>query len=249
MELKKMQIGLFRHGKSAYVQREVKIEDAYDLLPEGAAAIIKSANEFSHFLSDTRAVEIYSSPFGRTLYSAQLAMEVFRSKGIHVNSANAEKDLEELRNFNWKLFEPLVNGGKLNYNGETLTFDAKKTNPKNLTPQQYIMEDAAQEIADRLRGKYPYSYLEELSVIEPFSSVRERMKRFLGKLAEDDSEKDAAIFTHEALVYDIMSKFTNKRSHALAPGGYIHLEKNSREIYVRSAGNITEGDTKINILK
>jgi len=62
-----------------------------------------------------------------------------------------------------------------------------------------------------------------------------------------DRENVIAV-THEALVYDIIDKFTNGREQGLDRSHYVQLEKRGNGLYVTRAGKISEGNSRVNIL-
>jgi broad specificity phosphatase PhoE len=249
MGLDRQQIGIFRHGKSTYNQRVTSIAEAFDLFPEGIETIERNVVEFSKSLSKKTPVAIYSSPYGRTIHSARLAMAQLGCRGFNLDSMKLDKDLAEVHAFDWRLFSPLVKGGELDYEGQTLKFDAAKTNPEGLSFQQYLMRDKAQDVAQEFRWEFPESYFRAISGIERFSNIRDRMEGFLRKSTAENPDKNIMAFTHEALVYDMLDKFTEGQSQSLHPGNYVHLERKRDGFYVKRAGDLKEGNSEVDILE
>ena len=250
MGIKNTQIGAFRHGDCKYAQGKTTLEEAYDLSPQGIATVERRAESFAEHLSPTREVIMYSSPFGRALHTAKVAAKVFRNKKIPIRAMNIEPDLEELKNFSWEFFSPLINGGELSYKGETMIIDRNLTNPQGLSYQKYLILDINHQVLELLKGKVSDSYLSYLSTIESLSSVDQRINNFLRRAVNSNrGRRDIIAITHEAAISTIVDKFTRSESQALNRGNYVHLEARDNGIYVKSVGDFKEGNTSRNILE
>lgn len=242
-------IGMFRHGLTDYRQTETTLEEANDLREDGIPTIIERANEFIDFLPKDKEIFIYASPMGRTLHHARIIRDLCQISGLNPNQIQTESEVTEVKDFDWNLFAPLVQGGTIEYAGARFSLDARETNPQGLSSQKYFMDDECHKLNGRLDKDVPIAYLERLARFETFASVKERgvnaLKRIRDKhLANGDS---VIITTHEALAYHPLDIFTRGTSHALARGEYVYFEGDERAIIVKRVGRSAEGDKEKSI--
>lgn len=252
MGIEHIQIGIFRHGASTYLQRrETTLEDANDLTAEGIDRVKVNVREFTTTLSPEKGVVIYSSPQGRTLHTSKVVAGTLKEQGIPVQSIVPHHSLTEVLNFQWDLFAPLVQGGEVMHNGHHFVVDARKTNPEGLSSQNYFMQDKCHDVSQKLRGELPDHYLDALANFEKFHHVSERMNGFLREIRDShNGVSDIIAVTHEALVYRVLDLFSRGTKQNLDPGDYVHLEKRGNSgIYAKRAGRLTQGDTEAHILE
>ncbi len=227
MGMKSLDIGIFRHGSSRYQQRIISLEEAHDLIEEEIPTISEKAEEFRHFLHSK--VTIYSSLYGRALHTSKVIKEALDDFCYDEIQIFPEPLLNEVSNFDWKLFSPLVYGGTVNYQSEKIMVDAGKTNPRRLTAQEYFFRDCCHEFSPECVSALPKSYRNALESMERCSDVSKRMETFLYAL---ESPIPVIAVTHEALVYNLLHRASDGKRHSLSPGHFLHVEKDTSGIYL-----------------
>ena len=235
-----MGITIFRHGETEYNQPyHTTLEDAWDLTSEGIENVTSSAHRF---VTETplRDVIMYTSPMGRTIHTAQIIRNILEGSGVYVEDLLLDERLTEVKEFHWPLFEPLVIGGKVAYEGNQFDVDAAKTNPEGLSAATYFFRD----LCHKIRG-LPEWYAQAIGYFERCSSVNNRIKSFLNDAI--DMENVIAV-THEALFYDIMDRFTNGREQGIDRSHYVHLVERDNGLYVAHTTTLDEGNSEVNVL-
>ena len=246
MTQKKTMVSVFRHGYSPYNQDVVELSDANDLTEKGIAAVTASARALRDRRGAFERVVLLSSPRGRTLHSAKLIGGVIGvGKGIII-----EPLLDEVANFNWDHFSPLVSGGKLDFGGRTYTINAKLTNPKKLALGEYYNCNAIADITPSARSKLPPSYVDYIDSIEIFESTSARLLKVLEKvrwLAQLPGNYRLVLSTHDALTGYLSEIFTGGEERGLTPGGCIDLELTGEKLVVTRVGDIIHGRSDIDV--
>lgn len=227
-----MNIGIFRHGKSKYRQGRATLEEACDLTKEGEYHVNSTAYEFANFNKWVDNAIIFSSPYGRALHTAKIISRVLKNRFfIDTKKIEIDEDLSEVKNFDWGLFSPLINGGYVELNGQNFFINSYESNPKATPHQIYFMHDIYRMLPEELKRKLPKEYIGALESFESFSDVKKRMRRFLQNISNLD-EKLIISVTHEALVYHILDNFSFGQNQSLEPGDYIHIKKKDDGLYV-----------------
>lgn len=220
-----MKAFVFRHGGCKYAQRETSVAGADDLTLEGVRIVKASAIDLVNKigLSDGKT-QIVSSPFGRTLHTAMVIKDSLVQEGITVGEITVERDLGEIRGFEYATFLPLVIGGKIEYEGEKFNIDRNLTNPGKYGPIKYFRTDSVRNLPQKVRAGFPGKYLRMIDEMETYEFVANRFRGCLDRL----SGEDAIIVTHEALTGDFVERVvrsTTEKTSFLERGKYISFEK------------------------
>lgn len=271
-------MNIVRHGPSTYRQPEwrdidtaddinaigryedgTKSEDEIAAGKEKAIAAVRaSAEQIADDISPDEEVAIWSSPTGRTLETARIISEVLQERGIQLRKKGVAEEhgikiferLGEVENFSWNLFEPLMNGGEVDFNGNKFTIDKSLSNPKGAGYPEYFTSDAIKDISVEAKNQWPREYVEEIERFESFADVTERMRETLQKLHQlGDKKYRIIIVTHDALTGALVKTFTSGQMSGVNPGQFLSLERRGDELVVTRAGDVTEGDDQADILE
>src|SRR3989344_6144085 len=116
-----MGIYVFRHGETEYKQGNDRLTlgKANDLTPEGERIVRASASHLANLIASTERgyttpVKIHTSPMGRCIHSSEIIGNDLTDEGLNVLPIELNEDLEEVRNFDWKLFQILLQDLMLN---------------------------------------------------------------------------------------------------------------------------------------
>jgi broad specificity phosphatase PhoE len=270
---KELKVDIVRHGPSTYRQPEwddVKTADDLNTLgryvdsektdeeiakgkEEAIEIIKKTAEKIAGEIEPDEEVVIWSSPTGRTLETARIISEVLQEKEIRIRVKSASDEygiktfekLGEVRNFSWPLFEPLMNGGEIEYGGVKFTIDKSLSNPTNLGYPDYFTSDAIKSISQEVKDKWPREYVAEIEKFESFAEVNKRMIDTLSRLKKiGDKKYRVIIVTHDALTGGIVKTFTHDKFSGINPGQLISLERKDDKLVAISVGDITKGDSE-----
>jgi len=231
---------------------------ARDLTPEGAEAVTKNAEELANSIKPNEEIAIWSSPFGRNLAAAKIIVEVLQTKGIQWRKkAWASRDgiktfchLSEVRNFSWKLFEPLVSGGNVVFGERKIFVDKKASNPRDLNPQEYFAEDGIDGLNQELRNSLPDCYLEAIDAFEKFADVTDRMIRVLSRLKKiEDKSYRVIIVTHDALSGFICRVSSAGKKTGLDPGEFISLERRDGKLVAIKVGGTEKSESSPDVIE
>jgi broad specificity phosphatase PhoE len=254
-----LKVDIFRHGESTYKQRqEVPIEEAKDLTPEGEEKVRENAEILAETIGDDEEVEIWSSPTGRTLHTARIISETFEEKGIKLRKKGSAEEhgikiweqLNEVHNFSWVLFEPLMNGGEVEFVGEKFNIDKNQSNPLGLGYPEYFTSGAIKEIPEEVKNQWPKEYVEQIEGFESFIEVTQRMMKPLERLKKlQDKNYRVIIVTHDALTGFIANVFTAGEESGLDPGSFINLERKDGKLIVTKVGDRTEGESSKDVIE
>jgi broad specificity phosphatase PhoE len=238
---------LMRHGETNYTQPEItSLDEANDLTLEGEAAVRKYAEELADLIQPDEEVAIWSSPMGRTLHTAKIVAEVLEARGIMLRkkgTASAQgievfNSLQEVQNFRWEKFIPLVNGGPMQVGEITFEIDPAKTNPKGLKPEQYFYEDEIKNIPSTVKDEWPPEYVAE---IEAFESSVDATKRILHPLSLLQLAKDkpyrVIIVTHDALTSFMANALTDGEKFGVERGEFLNLDLRGEDIIASRVGD------------
>lgn len=273
---KDLKVDIVRHGPSTYRQPEwtdVKTADDLNTIgryvdgakteeeisqgkKEAVEIIRKTAEEIAAEIEPDEEVVIWSSPTGRTLETARIISEVLQGKGIELRSKGTSKEygiktfekLGEVKNFSWPLFEPLMNGGEVEFDGNKFKIDKTLSNPENIGYPDYFTSDAIKNISDEAKAKWPKNYVDEIEKFESFAEVNKRMIDTLSRLKKvGDKKYRVIIVTHDALTGGIVKTFTHDKLSGINPGQLISLERKENKLVATRVGDITEGDSEKDI--
>ena len=254
-------IDIVRHGEAKYLQKEVGLEEADDLTEAGKKEIRRSAQKLADLIKPDEKVVIWSSPFGRTLHSAQIIAEVFKERGIILRQRQEEnvseylaepaikifKTFGEVRNFSWSIFAPLVEGGEVLIDDEKFFIDKNETNPDNLDYRSYYISDSMIKIPSSVKEKWPSKYRKLVEDIEDFSSVTKRIIHPLQHLKKlKDKSYRVIIVTHDALTGFLVNTYSAGQIKGLEPGEFINLERKDHNLEIIKIDEqpLSEGNEK-----
>jgi broad specificity phosphatase PhoE len=272
-----LKIDIVRHGPSTYRQPEWKDAGTADDInmigrysdgektdeeiaqgkAEAVRIIRKTAEEIAAGIRPDEEVIIWSSPTGRTLETARIISEVLEEKGIRLRKKGSAEEygirtfekLGEVENFSWPLFEPLMNGGEVEFDGIKFTIDKALSNPENLGYPDYFTSDAIKKIPAESKALWPEQYVQEIERFESFSEVTKRMADTLRRLKKvEDKNYRVIIVTHDALTGAIVKTFTHDELSGIQPGQFISLEKKGEKLVATRVGDMTEGDSDKDVI-
>ena len=240
---------VMRHGESQRKQGHVPLADAFDLTCKGIADVEAKSKEIADFVERKRdelrgdlEIAILASPFGRTLHTAKIVYEELARRNIPVpNGVVAEPELEEVRNFDWKLFQPLFAGGKITFGGHTFTVDPAKTNPLGLGAEYYGL-DAISKIPSNVRLTLPSWYVKRIDSFEkPMSAYGRLMAILKGFETNYDRNRHVVLATHDGLLGYPTKLFSNGQKSSLNQGESMLLERDGTHFRVASLDGVQEG--------
>lgn len=267
---------IVRHGPSSYRQPEWHdVESADDInalgrykegdktpeeIAQGKAEAVRlvreSAEKIAAEIGPDEEVAIWSSPTGRTLETARIIRDVLMEKGINIRHKGAAGEqgikaferLGEVRNFSWQLFEPLMNGGEMSFNGKAFDIDKKLSNPENMGYPDYFTSDAIKSITDEAKAQWPSDYVAEIESFESFVEVSKRMADTLKKLKGlHDKKYRVIIVSHDAMAGQIVKSFTDDQLSGIDPAQFISLERKDGKLVVTRVGDILEGNSEVDV--
>lgn len=224
----KHSVTLFRHGEARYEQGHTSLNEASDLTTHGRIDIETSSKRFLASLANSgQKLLVYSSPYGRTIESAQIIIDQAAAVGMliqqHANSEliNLQPDLEEVRYFNPKLLASFVFGGNFESNGQTYIADPKITNPNSYTSLEYFNE---REWANLDRDTLPLQILEaidELHTIERALDIKTRsiqaVSKIIASLQDTIPPLHILLVTHQEVIWHLTE------GKSVDPAAYIKL--------------------------
>jgi len=275
---KKLKVDVVRHGPSIYRQPEWSdINTADDLNTVGryedgsitdeelakgkeeAIAIVRaSAEEIADNIEEDEEVAIWSSPTGRTLETARIIRDVLSERGIQVRSkGNASEHgvkvfdrIGEVKNFSWELFEPLMSGGEVEFDGEKFTIDKSLSNPNNIGYPDYFTSDAIKDIPETAMDSWSKKYIAQIKEFESFADVSERMSKTLQKVKKlNDKKYRIILVTHDALTGALVKTFSSGEMGGVNPGQFLSLERSDNKLVVTRVGDVFEGDSETDVAK
>jgi broad specificity phosphatase PhoE len=273
---KELKVDIVRHGPSTYRQPEwndAKTADDLNTIGrytdgskteeeitkgknEAIEIIRKTAEKIAAEIKPDEEVVIWSSPTGRTLETAKIISELLQEKGVKLRKKGVSEDygiktfekLGEVKNFSWPLFEPLMNGGEIEFGENKFKIEKSLSNPNNLGYPDYFTSDAIKDISDEVKSQWPKDYVAEIEKFESFAEVNKRMIDTLRRLNNvGDKKYRVIIVTHDALTGGIVKTFTHNEFSGIEPGQLISLERKDDKLVTTRVGNITEGDTEKDI--
>lgn len=271
-----LKINVVRHGPSMYRQPEHHdISTANDLNSVGlhedgakspeemiegkekAIAIVrKSAEEIADTITPDEEITIWSSGTGRTLETARILSEVLRERGIKLREKGVSNEhgvkifdhIGEVKNFSWSLFEPLMNGGEIEFAGKKFKIDKALTNPGNVKYPEYFTSDLIKNIPVEVKATWPQEYVNQIEKFESFADVTDRMRNTLNRLKSlKDKKYRVILVTHDALTGALVKTFTSDQKGGVNPGQFLSLEKSNDKLVVTRAGDVIEGDSETDI--
>lgn len=255
-----LNVDIFRHGKSNYTQPyEVPISEAQDLMPEAIEKVKENAEKLAEMIEPDEEVEIWASPMGRTLHTAKIISEVLEEKGITLRKKGTGEgveygikvwpELSEVKNFSWGLFEPLMNGGWVEFGENRFYVDKKLSNPKGLGYPDYFNTDAILDIPDEVKSQWPQEYVDRINSFETFKDVTGRIIKPLSRLKQLHDKKYRIIMvTHDALTGFMANVFTGGEKGGLEPGTFINLERKDDKLVATQLGEIMEGNSDVDVI-
>lgn len=239
-----------RHGETPYAQgnQPRALDDAFDLTPNGEIRTRQSTLALLPFLNRQRAVQILSSPAGRTLHTAKVIREALEAHAVQIRGIESRSELREGENFTWRIFTPLVEGGRVDWEGTVFTVDPRESNPTSQDASEYFFRDSAHCIPRIVKARWPRSFVEQLERFERCGSVTRRMFGFLHALCQLPWEDQVVLVTHEALTCAVVAAFTRERKVGLARSEFMQLRLEAGALIVQHVAGVTRGE-RIDVLK
>jgi broad specificity phosphatase PhoE len=255
-EKPKLNVAIFRHGETDYKQKEVPPEEANDLTEKGIADVRRNAEALAELIGPDEEVEIWSSPMGRAQHTARIIQEVLRDRDVkfHVREGHDPKvkvfeALTEVKNFSWNLFEPLINGGEMEFAGKKFFIDKNKSNPSGKGYPDYFTDDAIKDISDEAMADWPEEYAREIKGFESFVEVTRRLMRNLERVKKlQDKPYRLIIATHDAMTGFIANLFTEGKAQGVNRGEFINLERVGGKLVATQVGQHKEGDSETDVV-
>lgn len=229
-----MRITLFRHGTAKYEQGKVDILEAKDLTDEGRNLVREQAERLANEIGQDEEITIWSSPMGRTLETAAIIADVLREKGLEIrlkksadttevpssveNTIRVFEALEEVRGLDIELFSALVDGKSyVLEDGNEVTFDKSKTNPDNLSFQDYYYRGGYKKYLQSGES-IPEEVQMILGSLEEEAEIHHRFDRNVERVSKVQSDKKqrVIIVTHHVTMKD----YTGNQ---VCPADYINL--------------------------
>ena len=218
-------IYVFRHGISQYRQGKVNIIEANDLTKEGIEGVISNTSEIVLDDFRTREIIIYSSPYGRALHTAKIIACVFQTKGITAK-IYVRDELQEVKNFSWPLFESLLHGGRVNFQGTIFQIEKKQSNPKNLDYREYYTGNYFLRIDNEILALWPPEFASTIKNIEVSESATQRLSSFLACIRDNPltaTGEEIIIVTHDALIGRLVELSSRGLEKDVSPGGWVKI--------------------------
>ena len=228
-------VTLFRHGTAKYEQGKVAIAEANDLTEEGHTLVREQAERLADEIGQDEEITIWSSPMGRTLETATIVADVLRDKGFEIRlkksadgtevPSSAESTirvfeaLEEVRGLDIELFSALVDGKAYTLeDGTEMVFDKSKTNPDNLSFQDYYYQGGYKKYLQSGES-IPAEVQASLVSLEEEADIHHRFDRNVERVSKAQSEKKqrVIIVTHHVTMKD----YTENQ---VRPADYINLD-------------------------
>jgi broad specificity phosphatase PhoE len=247
---KNFDANIVRHGDTEYEEgdKSVSVEEAEDLTEEGIKQIKNTAESIAEDIGDEE-VRVWSSPTARTLHSAKIIAEVLQNKGKNLKlepggdeyGVRPFEQFGEVENLDFDLFEPLIEGGKVEYKGQEFYIDKTKSNPEDLGYPKYFIEDAVHKIPEKVKAQWPDEYVERIESFEKFNEVTNRLMKNLER-ASNARDKDyrVIIVTHDALTMFLASSFTDGSKQGLNRSEYISLSREGDDLDVKDISGSAE---------
>ncbi|MSU55506.1 MAG: hypothetical protein EXS46_03145 [Candidatus Taylorbacteria bacterium] len=224
-------ITLFRHGTAKYKQEKVAISEADDLTDLGRNLVRKQAERLADEIGKDEEITIWSSPMGRTLETATIVADVLREKGFEIrlkksadstecgNAIRVFEALEEVRGLDVELFSAIVDGKSYTLeDGNEKAFDKSKTNPDNLSFQDYYYLGGYRKYLQSGES-IPAEVRASLVSLEKEADVHHRFDRNIDRVskAQSDKKQRVIVFTHHVTMKD----YTENQ---VLPADYINLD-------------------------
>ncbi len=274
LENKKLEINIVRHGPSGYEQpiwRDVdtaddittkrsdqsegsKIEAEKGKL-EAIEMVKRIVKAIAEKASADEEISIWASPTGRTLETAKVISQELSKYNLKVRGNDRNLGIKifdqigEVENFSWHLFQPIVKGGDVSFDGLTFFVDKKLSNPRNLDMQNYFKEDELHKIPTSVKDQWPVEFVKKIESFETFSSINKRIIRVLSRLMKiNDKKYRVIIVTHDALISSMVSTFTSGQLHGINPAEFISLERRGDKLVVTQVGDIVSGNSEDSII-
>ncbi len=230
-----VRVTLFRHGTAKYEQGKVATSEASDLTDEGRNLVREQAERLASEIGQDEEITIWSSPIGRTLETATIVADVLRDKGFEIrlkkSADNAEvspsaentirmfEALEEVRGLDIELFSALVDGKSHTLeDGTEILFDKSKTNPDNLSFQDYYYRGGYKKYLQSGES-IPTEVQTSLNSLEQEADIHHRFDRNVDRVskAQSDKKQRVIIVTHHVTMKD----YTENQ---VRPADYINLD-------------------------
>lgn len=255
---KNFNANIFRHGATEYEQGETTIEEAGDLTEKGIEEIKARAEELAELIRPEEEVAIWSSPSGRALHTAKLIAETLEQKGVNLRKKGEAEDfgikvfkqLSEVKNFSWNLFNSLITGGEIELAGKKFFIDKNLTNPRDIKYPEYFINDEIKNITPEAKTQLPPCYVQEIEGMEKFVDATRRIMKPLSRLKKlKDKSYRVIIVTHDALTGFIANVFSSGEQSGLNPGEFINLERREGKLIATKVGKSEEGDTNTDVVE
>jgi len=208
---------IMRHGHTLYKQGKVSIDEACDIVDEAKPAIRQSAIEIDGIFKG-KGLEIQSTPYGRGLATAKEVYAQLQELGSKPGDIKINNELEEIRNFDYRIMHALARGGVLDLDGDKYLFDINNTNPRQLSEVQFFRQDEMHDI--NYSKKLPTELRRLIANMETCKSAEYRLTKVLSKI-----EKESVLVTHEGPTGMYAMALTENKDSYLDRAGFVQLEK------------------------
>lgn len=208
-------------------------------------------------LDINKPVMIISSPRDRTTLTAGFWKNDLADAEFNVGKVILDERLEEVGNFSWELFQPLINGGTVSMNGETFKIDKEETNPSSWPYPEYYMMSGQKSVSFSEQSRWSLEYRKKIESIESFGKVKARMAEFMEDLISwieySKGVGQIVVVTHDALLIQPVNLFTSGTKRSIEPAGFVRFGIQAGKMVVRRvcdpSCDITEGNNNADVVK
>jgi len=229
-------INILRHGEAKYNQGKVAFDEANDLTDKGITDVQAHTKLLAQSIDPQEEVTIWTSPYGRTIQTAQLAAEVLQQhkinfrRNIPLRKIKIFDQLREIGIF-WPTMKILLDGGEFkDASGKTIFIDKSLTNPENLQLRDFVTSDTTKKYTTEILTTLPAEILESNEKNESFQAATSRMIDILQHLKKIREEHQRIILvTHEALTAFLVNLHSETNT-GVKPGEFIELKKKDKKL-------------------
>lgn len=249
-------LDLSLHGRGKSIGKTVvELENGIEA---AVAQVEATACEIAETIEPDEEVVIWSSGTARTLHTARIIRDVLRERGIKLRERGVHKESQiqvfdqfnDIRNFNYKQFVALADGGELDIDGTTITLDKAETNPDNLGYTEYYSSGAVHNIPEAVKSAWPEKLKKAVAEMEDFESVSTRVLQGLKRVSTlTDKKYRLIIVSHGSPADQLVRTYKPEALTGINPAEYVTVERNGDKMVVTHAGAFTDGDSTKDIFE
>jgi broad specificity phosphatase PhoE len=226
-------IDIMRHGTYYDGEKGELPDDSKRLNEKGAQEVRQSAEKLAEIIGPDEEIAIWSSPMPRAIHTAEIIKETLtgKEKKFHKQDRFPDpkisvfEELTEIKNYSPNIFNPLVKGGELEFAGKRFYIDKNKTNPKNLSTLQYLIQEEASKIDPETKKQWPQEYIASIDAIENYADATQRIMKILSRLKTlGDKSYRIILVTHKGLTSFIVKNISGGESEGLNPAEFVDFE-------------------------